>query len=157
MCLFNPARVRTAVLWMRAADWFTVLYVCERGETAQPYLSEPTAGYHCAVAHPDNPARAGPIDMLMAGLVAWNCHPVCIVRSNSASLGSALFTARFPRRRQGATQSYRQSRRFPRFLTAKFSIFQAAKATIKKSIGAIGFFPICNHEYAVRKFYLYNY
>jgi len=124
-CLFNPARVHTAVLWMRAADWFTVLYVCERGETAQPYLSEPTAGYHCAVAHPDNPTRAGPIDMLMAGLVAWNCHPVCIVRSNSASLGSALFTARFPRHRQRAsTQSYRQSRRFARFLTAKFSIFK---------------------------------
>lgn len=41
--------------------------------------------YRCAVAHPDNPTRAGPIDMLMAGLVAWNCHPVCIVRSNSAS------------------------------------------------------------------------
>jgi len=81
---FNLALV--SAFFGDAADWFAALRTRWKGETAQPYLSMPTAEYHCAAAHPDNPTRAGPIDMLMAGLVAWNCHPVWIVRSNSASV-----------------------------------------------------------------------
>lgn len=114
----------------RALDWFTALYICERSETAQPYLSEPTAEYRCAAAHPDNPARAGSIDMLMARLVAWNCHPVCIVRLNSTSAVLSSRLASLIVVVSAAAQSYRRLRRFPRLSTARLSRFPVRKAAI---------------------------